>query len=89
MIEQRALSYSEYSHWLSRSITSQDVIAWSVRDPAVWMKESIELRNRVYPSAPDLSGSYSFAYRADMERRLKQAGIRIAAYLNQVFEPTP
>lgn len=89
MIEQRALSYSEYSHWLSRSITAQDVIAWSVRDPAVWMKESIELRNRVYPNTPDLSGSYSFAHRADMERRLKQAGIRIAAYLNQVFEPTP
>lgn len=87
MIEQRGLSYSEYSQWLSRDITPPEVIAWSVRDPAVWMKESIELRNRIYPASPDLSWSYAYTHRTDMEHRLKQAGIRIAVYLNQVFEP--
>lgn len=87
MIEQRSLSYSEYSQWLARDITPQQVIAWSVRDPAIWMKESIELRNRIYPTSSDLSWNYAYTHRTDMEGRLKQAGIRIAAYLNSVLEP--
>lgn len=88
MIEQRSLSYSELAHWLSRSITPEKIIDWSVRDPAVWMRESIALRKTIYPTDPALSWDYAYQHRAELDGRLQRAGIRIAAYLNWVFEPT-
>ncbi|QVM85289.1 S1/P1 nuclease [Novosphingobium decolorationis] len=90
LIEQRSLSYSEYAHWLSRSITPQEVIAWDQRDPTVWIHESISLRKTIYPSDPALSWDYAYQHRAQVDDRLKRAGIRIASYLNWVFEnPAP
>ena len=50
------------------------------------MKESITLRRVIYPTNPDLSWSYSYTHSASVDERLKQTGIRIAAYLNAVFE---
>lgn len=88
LIEQRSLSYSEYAHWLSRSITPEQVIAWNERDPKVWIHESIALRKTIYPTDPALSWDYAYKHRGEVDDRLKRAGIRIAAYLNWVFEPT-
>lgn len=88
MIEQRSLSYSELAGWLSRSITPAQVIAWNDRDPSVWLHESIALRKTIYPTDPNLSWDYAYQHRAELDDRLKHAGIRIAAYLNWVFEPT-
>ncbi len=90
LIEQRSLSYSEYAAWLSRSITPADVIAWNERDPAVWIHESIALRKTIYPADPALSWDYAYAHRTEIDDRLKHAGVRIAAYLNWVFDtPLP
>lgn len=86
LIDQRALSYSEYAHWLSRSITPEDVIAWNERDPAVWIHESIALRKTIYPVDPKLSWDYAYQHRNEVDDRLKRAGVRIAAYLNWVFD---
>lgn len=86
LIEQRALSYSEYAHWLSRSITPQEVIAWNQIDPSIWIRESIALRKTIYPADPALSWDYAYQHRAEVDDRLKRAGVRIAAYLNWVFE---
>ncbi|GAM07593.1 S1/P1 nuclease [Novosphingobium sp. MBES04] len=90
LIEQRSLSYSEYAAWLSRSVTPNEIITWSERDPAVWIHESIALRKSIYPAAPALSWDYAYEHRQDIDDRLKRAGIRIAAYLNWVFDtPLP
>jgi hypothetical protein len=89
LIEQRSLSYSEYANWLSRSITPQDVIAWNERDPAVWIHESIALRKTIYPTDPALSWDYAYQHRAEVDDRLKRAGVRIAAYLNWIFDGAP
>lgn len=86
LIEQRALSYSEYAHWLSRSITPAETIAWNQRDPAVWMRESIALRKTIYPTDPALSWTYAYQHRNEIDDRLKRAGVRIAAVLNGVFD---
>ena len=88
IIEQRSLSYSELAGWLSRSITPEQVIAWNDRSPSVWLRESIALRKTIYPTNPDLSWDYAYQHRAELDDRLKHAGIRIAAYLNWVFEPS-
>jgi hypothetical protein len=85
MIEQRSLSYSEYAGWLSRAITPQQTIAWNDVNPSTWVRESIALRKTIYPSEPALSWDYAYQHRAEMDDRLKRAGVRIAAYLNWVF----
>ncbi|SEJ96158.1 S1/P1 Nuclease [Sphingobium sp. AP50] len=86
MIEQRSLSYSELAGWLSRSITPQQVIDWNDRNPSDWIGESIALRKTIYPVDPALSWDYAHRHRTEMDNRLQRAGIRIAAYLNAIFE---
>lgn len=87
MIEQRALSYSEYAGWLSRSITPEQTIAWADPTPSIWIRESIALRKTIYPTDTNLSWDYAFQHRTELDDRLKRAGIRIAAYLNQIYDP--
>jgi hypothetical protein len=86
LIEQRSLSYSEYAGWLSRKITPEQVVAWNVRDPQVWVAESIALRKTIYPTNPVISWDYAYQHRAEVDDRLEHAGIRIAAYLNWIFD---
>lgn len=88
LIEQQGLSYSEYAGWLARAITPAQVVAWNQRDPHVWIRESVALRKTIYPTDPALSWSYAYQHRPEIEDRLKRAGVRIAAYLNAVFEPS-
>lgn len=87
MIEQRSLSYSEYAGWLSRSITPEQTIAWTDPTPSVWIGESIALRKTIYPADPNLSWDYAYQHRGELNERLKRAGVRIASYLNQIFDP--
>lgn len=86
LIEQRSLSYSEYAGWLSRKITPEQVVAWNVRDPQIWVAESIALRKTIYPTNPVISWDYAYQHRAEVDDRLEHAGIRIAAYLNWIFD---
>jgi hypothetical protein len=47
-------------------------------------------RRKHQPVLPDLSYSYVYRFTPVMERRLSQAGVRLAAYLNAIFaEPQP
>lgn len=87
LIDHEQLSYTEMSEWLGRTITAQDVSAWSVTDPAIWINESASIRDTVYPEERDLRWGYVYDQRATYRQRLKQAGIRIAAYLNETFAP--
>ncbi|WP_242125846.1 S1/P1 nuclease [Sphingobium sp. Sx8-8] len=86
LIEQRTLSYSEYANWLSRSTTPQQVIDWSATGPATWLRESIALRKTIYPADPQLSWDYVYQHRAELDDRLRRGGVRIAAYLNAIFD---
>ena len=87
LIEGRNLSYSDYARWLERSITPEQLIAWSDIRPDTWMNESIALEKTIYPASPDLSWSYAYEHKAEVDDRLKRAGVRIAAYLNWLFAP--
>ena len=89
MIEGKGLSYSEYSAWLGRRIGPDETIAWWTADPAVWVAESTALRDRIYPTAddgvPSLGYAYQFEHLPSAELRLQQGGVRLAAYLDQLF----
>lgn len=87
MIDSRQLSHSELAAWLVGAITPAQVVAWSNADPAVWIAESVALRETVYPAGanPKLSYAYAYQHGLALDGRLARAGVRIAAYLNRVF----
>lgn len=85
LIARNGLSFSEYAGWLDRRIAPADIVLWWSADPAVWIAESAALRDGLYPARPDLSFAYAFAQQPVVDRRLQQAGIRIAAYLDRLF----
>ena len=91
LVDEEQLSYSEMAEWLGARITPDNARAWSTTDPTVWITESANLRDRIYPAKGEtnLSFRYVFDHTADMELRLEQGGVRLAAYLNQVFAPAP
>lgn len=86
MIGQKELSYTEWTDWLDKKITAQDISDWHSTDPAVWITESTKIRDTIYPKdANKMSYDYLYDHIPTVKRRLQQAGIRIAHYLNEVF----
>ncbi|MDC8829627.1 S1/P1 nuclease [Alteromonas gilva] len=86
MLEQKELSYSEWSNWLNKKITAQNIADWHATDPAVWITESTEIRDTIYPKdANRMAYDYLYDHMPTVKRRLQMAGIRIALYLNEVF----
>jgi hypothetical protein len=76
------------TEWLSRRITPADVEAWWETDPVAWAEESAALRDRIYPVGDerDIRWKYLFEHKSTIDRRLSQAGVRMAAYLNDLFD---
>jgi hypothetical protein len=89
LIEHEGLAYTEWSARLARAIEPAELAAWSDPDPRTWIAESAALRPDLYPEDADLSWDYAFAHRATLERRLAQAGVRLAVWLDAVFEGVP
>lgn len=87
LMDDEQLSYTEMADWLGARITTADAKAWSSADPRVWIAESAALRDQIYPEDPQLSYRYIFDNKARMEDRLERGGVRLAAYLNQLFTP--
>ncbi|WP_207791574.1 S1/P1 nuclease [Sandaracinobacteroides saxicola] len=94
LVENEGLSFSEKAKWLSEKITPAQAKAWQTADPLVWIAESQALRDATYPppmpnaapgTVPNLRFDYVFQHQGTVNLRLSQAGVRIAAYLNQLF----
>ena len=86
MIDSKNLSYTEWTDWLDRKITAKQAEEWQELDPNVWIKESTEIRDTLYPEdANNMSYDYVYDFLPVAKTRLQQAGVRIAAYLNNVF----
>lgn len=85
LIESEHLAYSEWVEWLDRKLSSEGFRAWNDPDPLVWIAESTALRDRIYPEDPDLGWDYRYAWTSTIQRRISQAGVRTAAYLNALF----
>lgn len=87
LIEQEELSYTEMSDWLSRKITKQNIRDWSDTNPVVWAEESAVIRESIYPQGDaEEAWGYVYNHRDTLRRRLSQGGVRISAYLNEVFK---
>ena len=106
MVDDEQLSFTELASKLERHTSEKDVVDWWDINPRDWISESAQLREGIYadiPPAkarkdkkakgealPDLSYSYVYKFTPVMERRLQQAGVRLAAFLNDIYsKPQP
>jgi hypothetical protein len=104
LVDDEQLSFTELADKLQRHTSNDDVIRWWDINPRDWISESAQIRETVYPpmppkgakdkkgqpAVPELSYAYVYKFSPVMEQRLKQAGVRLAAYLNAIYaEPQP
>lgn len=86
LIDRQKLSYTEWTKWLQQKMSPQMVAEWQDTNPKVWIKESIALRNGLYPDENKLSWEYQYQHIPTVKKRLQMAGVRIAAFLNEVLK---
>ncbi len=86
LIDHEQLSYSELAGQLARHTTAAETLAWLDPEPRTWIAESLALREEIYPAERDLRWEYVFHYLPAAKLRLRQSGVRLAAWLNRVFD---
>jgi len=99
LVDDEQLSFTELAAKLQWHTSSEDVIRWWNVNPRDWVSESAQIRDTVYPAmppagstdkdgrpaVPELSYFYVYKFTPVMEQRLKQAGVRLAAYLDAIY----
>lgn len=86
LIDKRQLSYTEWTQWLSEKITPEQAKTWNTSDPLVYIAESAAIRDTIYPETERLSYDYLYQHMPIVKERLQEGGVRIAAYLNDMFK---
>lgn len=86
MIEESQLSYTELAESVNHP-TEEEIQQWQNADVWDWAKESMELRDEVYdlPSTNDVNYEYMYHKYPIVEKRLLQAGVRLAGVLNEIY----
>ena len=85
LINYEELSYTEWTSWLVPKITSEDLLVWSAATPEQWADESATIRDTIYPDHQILQWEYIYQTRAKLRTQLSKGGVRLAAYLNEMF----
>ncbi|HSL85032.1 MAG TPA: S1/P1 nuclease [Thermoanaerobaculia bacterium] len=100
LIESRELSFTEYVRFIDGA-SREEIVAWQAAPYEEWVRESFCLRGRLYDfgaeaarepeEEPNLGFGYAFHQGPLVDRRLRQAGIRLAGHLNAILTgaPTP
>lgn len=86
LVEHERLSYTEWTDWLLPAATPDQLRDWSSPDPLQWLADSAALREQIYPTGPDLGYAYAFQNRERVRQQLTKGGLRLAAYLNRLFD---
>lgn len=86
LIDRKQLSYSEWTSWLGDKITDKQASEWMTIDPLVYIQESAAIRDTIYPTEKSISWDYLYEHTPTVKLRLQQAGVRIAAYLNEIYK---
>ncbi|WP_291078077.1 S1/P1 nuclease [Hyphomonas sp.] len=89
LIQYEELSYTEWAAWLVQKITPADLGEWGRATPAQWADESAAIRDTIYPETEILSYDYAYMARPILNRQMSKGGVRLAAYLNAMFDPAP
>ena len=88
LIDGKQYSYTELANVIDHA-TDEEIKYWqstSVRD---WAHESMDLRNQCYENIPEDSNiGYEYSYKnwELVQKRLLQAGIRLAGVINEIYK---
>jgi len=85
LINYEELSYTEWTAWLTSKITAENILVWSASTPAQWADESAAIRDTIYPDHQILKWEYVYQTRPILRQQLSKGGVRLAAYLNEMF----
>ncbi|MFH5831505.1 S1/P1 nuclease [Halalkalibaculum sp. DA3122] len=86
MIDDSKLSFTELSNSVNHP-TKEELRQWQSSGILDWARESMELRDEVYDLPGDRELGYEYTYKnfSIVEKRLLQAGVRLAAVLNDIY----
>ncbi|MEQ8470240.1 MAG: S1/P1 nuclease [Marinoscillum sp.] len=86
MIDGKEYAYTEYADWIDHASES-DLNKWQNDDLMTWIYESKEFRDQCYDLPENLKINYKYDYDNEelLNLRLLQAGIRLAAVLNEIY----
>lgn len=86
MIDESKLSYTELSKSVN-NISEDQIKELQSSNVLDWARESMKLRDEVYDLPDDKNINYEYMYHnwEIVERRLKEAGIRLAGVLNEIY----
>jgi nuclease S1 len=87
MVDGQNLSYTEWVSRLNHTTKSQ-VAIWQSATINDWAMESMALRSSVYAigDKKNLTYRYNYDHIAEVDRRLLQAGVRLAGVLNDIYQ---
>ena len=87
MIDQKQLSFTELARFVMAPATDARIADWQADAPEAWAQESMALREQVYDVHQDREMGYDYSYRNfdTVQRRLLQAGVRLAAVFNAIY----
>lgn len=86
MIDEYQLSYTELAKSINHP-TEDQVEQWQNSNVMDWATESMALRDQIYDLPKDKSINYEYMYHNfdTVEKRLLQAGVRLAGLLNEIY----
>lgn len=87
LVEFQNLSYTEFGNHLIRNTTKEQVKLWQSTGVLVWAAESQQLRDACYDFGENTNLWFKYNYRHvhTVEKRLNQAGVRLAKLLNEIY----
>lgn len=86
LIDNQRLSYTEWTERLNKKIDKKKIKQWNQTDPVIWITESHQLRLGLYPEKDRIYYDYQYKAIPIVKQRLQMGGIRLAAYLNELFK---
>ncbi len=86
IIDEQKYSYTEYVEWINHP-TDEQIAEWQAASVMQWVEESIACREQVYNLPENMKINYRYVYDNIelVNKRLLQAGIRLAGVLNQIY----
>ncbi|MEI6080162.1 MAG: S1/P1 nuclease [bacterium] len=93
LIDFQKLSYTEYVKFIDH-IEASEAASWKKSSVIDWANESAKIRDSIYLGLEDEEGNriYNLSYKYNysnidtVNSRLRQAGVRLATFLNNIFE---
>jgi hypothetical protein len=90
MINMRGMRAVQFADSLERAAPPDSIdVGWSGPAPQRWLEESCALieRERIYDTGRRIDDDYARRALPVIERRMEQAGLRLAALLNAILAP--